>query len=31
MRLGIKKCNCDVHTIVAADMRFMYNPIKIKI
>ena len=31
MRLGIKKCNCDVHTIVPADMRFVYNPIRIKI
>ena len=31
MRLGIKKCNCDVHNIVPADMRFVYNPIRIKI
>lgn len=31
MRLGIEKCNCDVHTIVPADMRFVYNPIRIKI
>ena len=30
MRLGIEKCNCDVHTIVPADMRFVYNPIRIK-
>ena len=31
MRLGIEKCNCDVHTIVPADMRFVYNPIRIRI
>ena len=31
MRLGIKKCNCDVHTIVPADMRFVYNPIRIRV
>lgn len=31
MRLGIEKCNCDVHIIVPADMRFVYNPIRIKI
>ena len=29
--LEIKKCNCDVHTIVPADMRFVYNPIRIRI
>ena len=26
-----KKCNCDVHTIVPADMRFVYNPIRIRV
>ena len=31
MRLGIEKCNCDVHNIVPADMRFVYNPIRIRI
>ena len=31
MRLGIEKCNCDVHTIVPTDMRFVYNPIRIRI
>lgn len=31
MRLGIEKCNCDVHTIVPADMRFVYNPIRIRV
>ena len=31
MRLGIEKCNCDVHTIVPTDMRFVYNPIRIRV
>ena len=31
MRLGIEKCNCDVHIIVPADMRFVYNPIRIRV
>ena len=31
MRLGIEKYNCDVHTIVPADMRFVYNPIRIRV
>ena len=31
MRLGIEKCNCDVHNIAPTDMRFVYNPIRIKI
>ena len=31
MRLGIEKCNCDVHNIVPTDMRFVYNPIRIRV
>ena len=31
MCLGIEKCNCDVHTIVPTDMRFVYNPIRIRV